>query len=51
MSSEFGGTAFAITETLLPADDARQLFVLIDVRKPTLKPAVKPIRRVYVRSK
>jgi len=50
MTGERFGTAFAMTETLLPADDVQQLFVMIDVRAPKLKPEIKPIRRVYVRS-
>ena len=49
LSSEQFGTALAMTQTLLPAADGRQLFVLIDIRTPKLKPPLKSIRRVYLR--
>jgi hypothetical protein len=49
--SAYSGTAVAMTETYLPSENGEQLFVMIDVLKPVLKPPVKPIRRVYVRSK
>ena len=49
MSSEQYGTAFAMTQTFLPAADHRQLFVIIDISTPKLKPPLKTIRRVYLR--
>lgn len=45
------GITVTTTEAYLPAESGEQLFVMIDVQKPTLKRPVKPIRRVYVRSK
>jgi hypothetical protein len=47
----FSGVTIALTETYLPTESGQQLFVIIDVRKPTLTSAVRPIKRLYVRMK
>jgi hypothetical protein len=49
LSSETGGVGFKMTRTFLPTADGRQLFLIIQVLAPTLKPPVADITRTYVR--